>query len=90
MNTLLITYNLNNHDDDYQKLFTAIEALGETWHDGTKLDSVWFVKTTAAPKAARDRLRTALDRDDNCVIVDITGASHAGWMPKEFWTWFNA
>lgn len=89
MATYLITYNLNDHDDDYQVLFGAITALGDTWHDASKLDSVWFVKSAMSAAAIRNRLRSALDRDDNCVIVDISGQMRNGWMPKDFWSWLT-
>lgn len=90
MATLLITYNLNNHDDDYAKLFEAIRALGDTWHNAKALDSVWFVKTAATPTAARDAMKKAMDRDDNCFVVDITNAGRQGWMPKDLWAWMGS
>jgi hypothetical protein len=90
MNTYLITYNLNNGDDDYDKLFDRLDAVGETWHDGAKLDSVWFLKTNMVPKAIRAHLRAAFDRDDTCFIIDITGQQGSGWMPTSFWTWLSS
>lgn len=89
MATYLITYNLNDHDDDYEDLFAAIDDLGDTWHDASKLDSVWFVKTTMTATTIRNQLRSAMDRDDNCVIVDISGQTRNGWMPKDFWSWLK-
>jgi hypothetical protein len=86
---LLITYNLNKGDADYDRLFEFIRELGDTWHDATKLDSVWFVRTRSSPTQARDHIAQAMSRDDNCFIVEITGAARNGWMPKEFWPWLD-
>lgn len=91
MNLLIITYNLNDGDKDYQDLFDKIEELGETWHTSKKLDSVWFVKTTKKPDQAYKHLESAFNaKKDNWVIWDITGQNHQGWMPKNLWEFIQS
>ena len=89
MSTLLITYNLNKGDDNYEELFKAIRALGDTWHDARALDSVWFLKTDLTPNAVHQRLRPAFDKNDNWFIVDITGAALQGWTPEGLGVWLK-
>lgn len=84
---LMVTYNLNNHDDDYDALFDEIESLGPTWHDGAVLDSVWWVKTDFSPDEVTERLQAVTDTDDMFVVIDVTTSATQGWMPQDFWDW---
>jgi len=88
--TLLITYNLNGGDDQYEELFKKIKGLGKWWHDASKLDSVWFVRTEKTLEEANDEISREFRKEDNRFVVDITGRTWHGWMPKAFWKWINA
>lgn len=85
---LMITYDLNKVKD-YQKLYRAIGALGETKRD-TNLDSVWFVSTSYTPVQASEHIRSATDGDDTHFICKIRSGERAGWMNKDVWDWINS
>lgn len=85
---LMITYDLNKVKD-YQKLYRAIGALGETKRD-TNLDSVWFVSTSHTPVQASEHIRSATDGDDTHFICKIRSGERAGWMNKDVWDWINS
>jgi hypothetical protein len=89
MGVLLITYNLDDPTRDYQKLFDRIRELGDTWHNAEVLESVWFVRTEAAPDQARDHIKAAMKRDDYCFIAEIAGRPRRGRMPQAFWDWLD-
>jgi hypothetical protein len=86
MNTLLITYNLNRGDNNYEDLFGAIRGFGNTWHDASQLDSVWFVRTNLTPTQASEKLASVLDDEkDRWVVFDVTGQARQGWISKSLW-----
>ena len=82
---LMITYDLNKVKD-YQKLYRAIEALGETKRD-KNLDSIWFVSTSYTPIQASEHLRNSTDGDDTHFVCKIKPGERAGWMGKDVWEW---
>ncbi len=85
---LIVTYNLNDGDNDYAELFEAIEALGDCWHNAKDLESVWFAKTSSTPQEAYGNLRPHL-RDIDRIFVGELGSNRQGWMSKAFWKWYN-
>jgi hypothetical protein len=91
MNTLLITYNLNRGDNNYEGLFEAIRSLGDTWHEASQLDSVWFVRTDLTPSQANELLASAFNKEkDSWVIFDVTGQARRGWISKSLWEFLKA
>ncbi len=82
---LMITYDLNKVKD-YQKLYRAIEALGETKRDAD-LDSVWFVSTSYTSVQASEHIRGATDSDDTHFVCRIRSEERAGWMNKGVCEW---
>lgn len=83
---LLITYDLNKPGQNYDELYEAIKSLGTWWH---YLDSTWIVATPLTPDTAWEALKSSFDASDNCLIVDITGDTYQGWLPKEAWEWIH-
>lgn len=75
MNTLLIGYDLNKVGQNYENLIAQIKAMGAWWHH---LDSTWLVKTSETHTSARDRLRPHIDRNDELLVIDVTGDA-AAW-----------
>ena len=84
---LLITYDLNKPGQDYKSLFEAIKALGAWWHH---LDSTWIVVSSKTPAQAWTSLAPTLDQSDHCLIIDITGDTYNGWLPKQAWDWMRS
>ena len=84
----MITYDLNKVKD-YQKLYNAIEALGETKRD-KNLDSVRFISTSYTPTQASEYIRSATDNDDTYFICRIRSGERAGWMNKDVWDWIHS
>jgi hypothetical protein len=90
MNTLLITYNLNRGDNNYEDLFDAIRRFGKTWHDASQLDSVWFVRTSLTPTQASEKLASVLDEvKDSWVVFDVTGQARQGWITASLWEFLS-
>ncbi len=61
---------------DYDKLFSALEAIGSGYWDC--LDSTWLVITEKTPAQIRDELRQCL-KDDDCLLVIRCGEG-AAWL----------
>lgn len=90
MATFLITYNLDNGDSQYATVAKAIKALGATWHDREKLDSVWFLKHSGTAQSVYDGIIGAFNTSNDYVfVVDIAGQGRQGWMPNSLWDWLR-
>jgi hypothetical protein len=88
MACLLITYDLNTPGQDYKALHEVIKTLGTSWWH--HLDSTWLVAATLTPSQAWDKIATVADKNDNFLIVNITGDATQGWLPKDAWEWIRA
>lgn len=73
-NTILIGYDLNNAGQDYAMLIDKIKAHGPWWHH---LDSTWLIKTPLTAAAVRDDLKTAMDGNNELLVIDVTGRARA-------------
>jgi hypothetical protein len=74
--TILIAYDVHpTSDSRYHELADAIQTLGPWWHH---LETVWVVRSDKTPEELRDWLQAFVGRDDQLLIVDITGV-RAGW-----------
>ena len=73
----MIAYDLHPpKGENYEKLFTALEAIGSGYWDC--LDSTWFVITEKTAIEIRDELQKYL-KDDDRLLVARYGAS-AAWL----------
>jgi hypothetical protein len=75
MKSYFIGYDLNRPGQNYPELFAAIRAMGGWWH---YLDSTWLVRTTLTAQAVRDRLSPHIDRNDELLVAELSGA--AAWV----------
>ena len=75
MANILIGYDLNRQGQDYNTLINKIKGLGAWWHC---LDSTWIVKGNFTAVQVRDALTPFVDRNDELLVVDITGGA-AAW-----------
>jgi hypothetical protein len=87
MRQLLITYDLNRKGQAYPALYEAIKSLGVWWH---YLDSTWIVRTSSTIDAVTNKIRSVIDANDHFIVIDITGDSMNGWLPKDAWDWLQA
>lgn len=73
---ILIGYDLNKPDQEYEELYGQIKALANGyWHH---LDSTWIIVTTHTVKQVRDALKEHIGSSDELFVVDITGQD-AAW-----------
>jgi hypothetical protein len=86
LSAVLITYDLHQPGQRYEKLAEAIKALGPWWH---YLESTWIVATTLTPDQIWDRISGPLDGNDSVLILNITGDASQGWLSKDAWNWIN-
>lgn len=75
MATLLIGYDLKTPGKDYTDLWNKVKNLGAWWHN---LDSTWIVRCDKTPVQVRDELLSVMDKNDELLVVDITGDA-AAW-----------
>jgi hypothetical protein len=75
MNNLFISYDLKNPGQNYERVITAIKALG-SW---AKVQySLWYVSTPYTAKQAADLVRRAQDSNDTLIAIDATN-NDAAW-----------
>jgi hypothetical protein len=80
MATLLVGYDLNKPDKDYEPLIKKLKAFDSWWHH---LDSTWLIKVDKTPTAVRDELKEAIDENDELLVIDVSNDARA-------WAGFNA
>lgn len=66
MSKLIVGYDLNKPNKDYQPLIEKLKSFDNWWHH---LDSTWLIKTRKTPTAVRDELRKAIDADDELLVL---------------------
>lgn len=81
---LMLSYDLNRPGQDYKNLFEAIHRCGDAIHC---LGSVWLLHTTMTVTQVQQILHQNMESNDYLMVVDITGQSRDGWMPKSVWEW---
>jgi hypothetical protein len=75
VNTILVSYDLNGPEKDYDKLLTKLKGYGTRWHH---LDSFWLIKTDSTAEQVRDLLKPLIDENDELLVIDVTGRA-AAW-----------
>jgi len=83
---LLVSYDLKVPGRDYAKLYETLKSAGGWWH---YLESTWILSTTDSVVTWTDRIRTTMDENDIFIVVDITGRTSNGWLPKKAWEWLD-
>ena len=85
----MITYDLNK-DKNYQRVWNAIEALGETRRD-PGLDSVWFVDTVYSVLDIQNHFTDngIIDKDDRFFISKLAIENVSGWLAADIVDWLH-
>lgn len=85
----VISYNINTTERNYSELYTAIKSIGSGFYH--PLESVWFVsaQNTNVDEISR-YLKQYLSPRDNIMTIEFAkGSKIQGWLPKNFWEWFD-
>jgi hypothetical protein len=70
VNSLFISCELQRPDKNYDRIVAAIESVGEPW---TQVQfTLWYLKTKLSAGQVRDRIKPALDKSDQLVVIDAT------------------
>jgi len=86
MNTLLISYDLNTPGQDYAQLHEKIKSLGAWCHS---LESTWIVTTSYTPVQVRDSLVSTIDRNDELLVMDLSGIAAWHGLSIEVSNWLK-
>lgn len=81
----MVNYDLNKPGQGYSELFSAIEAIGPTFHI---LKSSWLIETTIGSQEIFNRLSPLIDANDN-ILVNQLNAGYWGQLPKTAWPWIK-
>jgi len=84
--TLLIIYDIQKPDMNYKNLHDMLKSSNSWCHH---INLTWFIKTDEPIKYWYDKLQKVIDPKDYFIIIDITGQSKQGSLPKEIWEWFE-
>lgn len=76
MNTLMVGYDLNKPGQNYEDLIAFLKDSPAYWHH---LDSTWLVRTTLSTSEMRDKLKHFLDKNDEMLVINVTGDAWATW-----------
>ncbi|MEP0872107.1 hypothetical protein NDA01_20020 [Trichocoleus desertorum AS-A10] len=83
---ILITYDLKNPGQKYQKLTEAIQALGPNLHC---LLSTWLVETNLSPEQVTQNLIHHIDDNDRLLVVTFDRYTSWGWLTQSEWQWIH-
>jgi hypothetical protein len=83
---LLVSYDLKAPGRDYESLYEVLKSASSWWH---YLESTWLLYTSESVKNWADRIKGAIDENDNFIVVDITKRERQGWLEKEAWDWIS-
>lgn len=72
MNILLVTYELDNYQNDYSKISEKIKS-----YDGwaKPFNRTWLIRTSKGASAVRDDLSRVIDGNGKILVVNITGSA---------------
>ena len=69
-NSLFISCELQRPEKNCDRVTAAIKSVGDPW---TQVHfTLWYLNTQLSAGQVRDRIKPALDRNDQLVIIDAT------------------
>ena len=91
MKLFLITYDLKQPDRNYTELYELIKTLAGENRWQHPLESTWMIKVddTVSVDGITMQIREVMDAKDSIFVVDITGMTYQGWLPRSFWDWMK-
>ena len=87
MFTYLISYDLDNSDQDYGKVFEAIKRAsnGIWWH---YLNSTWIIKTSFTVTEVANSIQAEIDEEDHLLVIEVKN-NKQGWLKRDAWETLN-
>jgi hypothetical protein len=82
----LVTYDLNNPGQKYQRVIQAIKSMGDWCHC---LESTWLLRTSLSAEQVATRLRQQMDGNDKLLVTVFSPHNSQGWLSQEVWNWIN-
>ena len=83
---LLVSYDLKTPNKNYEDLYATLKTADSWWH---YLESTWLLYTTSSVDDWQKKIKNIIDDNDNFIVVDITGCTRNGWLPKKAWEWIR-
>ena len=83
---LLVSYDLQSPNKNYDDLYATLKTAEFWWH---YLKSTWLLCTNESVDAWQKKIKAVIDNNDNFIVVDITGRTRNGWLPKKAWEWIR-
>lgn len=74
MNTLIITYQLDNSTADYSKIATVVQKY-EFWNK--PFNRTWLIRTRCTPIEVRNTLRDAIGGEGRILVMDVSKSAWA-------------
>jgi len=69
-NSVFISCELNRPEKNYDRVVAAVKSVGDPW---TQVHfSLWYLNTPLSAGQVRDRIKSALDKNDQLVVIDAT------------------
>lgn len=87
MNTLLVTYALDDSTESYSKISRRLKR----YPDWAKLfNRAWIIKTNKSSRTVRDELSESIEDKGKIVVVNITDSAWAvSNMDNDILTWMK-
>lgn len=52
-------------------------------------EDLWIVYSTSDPEKWYERLAPLIKKSGNLFVCQLEASNRQGWMPEEFWKWFE-
>lgn len=76
-NNLFVSCELFRPEQNYDRVAAAVKSVGDAW---TKVQfSLWYLKTPLSARQVCDRVKPALDKNDQLVVIDATN-NKVAWI----------
>lgn len=86
MNTYLITYDLNQKGQDYERMSDAIENLGES---KLLLTTTWVLKTNKSALEILHKLASVIDDTDKLLVAKLSPETMGEGFSDEDAEWLS-
>jgi hypothetical protein len=85
MKTIQVNYDLRKPGRDYERLYEYLWS----YEACRPLQSLWLIKTNKSVSTVRDELKRYVDRNDEVLVIDVTGDPWASNFSDEPTAWMK-
>lgn len=93
MKFFAIIYDLRQPGRKYDELYDGLKRMAGEGNWQHPMESFWVIAisdySVKSAETIYHALRQYIDDNDSLFITRIDYTEHQGWMPKNFWNWFN-